>query len=135
MSATGSTERLPNAEGLIKHANCNVLLVEYRGYGTSQGEPTEAGLKADAQGALDHLRGRTDIDTDNPFVFGRSLGGAVAIHLAHSNEGALRGVLAMEWSRASSSGLAAAADPLRPRPRVSSLSSPVLVGAALGLLC
>ena len=86
-------ERHPNAEGLIKHANCNVLLVEYRGYGTSQGEPSEAGLKADAQGALDHLLGRTDIDTENLFVFGRSLGGAVAIHLAHSNEGALRGVL------------------------------------------
>ena len=86
-------ERLPNAEGLIGNANCNVLLCEYRGYGTSQGDPTEAGLKADAQGALDHLRGRKDIDTDNLFVFGRSLGGAVAIHLAHANEGALRGVI------------------------------------------
>ena len=29
------------------------------------------GLHADAQGALDHLRSRTDIDTENLFVFGR----------------------------------------------------------------
>ena len=86
-------ERLPNAEGLIKNVGCNVMLVEYRGYGTSQGEPTEAGLKADAQGAIDHLKQRKDIDTDNLFVFGRSLGGAVAISLAAANEGALRGVL------------------------------------------
>lgn len=86
-------ERLPNAEGLIKHVGCNVMLVEYRGYGTSQGEPTEAGLKADAQGAIEHLKQRKDIDTENLFVFGRSLGGAVAISLAAANPGALRGVL------------------------------------------
>ena len=86
-------ERLPNAEGLIKHTGCNLLLVEYRGYGTSGGDPTEAGLLADGQAALDHLRGRKDIDTDNLLVFGRSLGGAVAIALAHANEGALRGMI------------------------------------------
>eukprot|EP01048_Picozoa_sp_COSAG05_P004681 COSAG05_NODE_261_length_12717_cov_4.824061_2_plen_380_part_00 len=86
-------ERLPNADGLVKKCGCNVLLVEYRGYGTSEGSPTEAGLLADAQAALEMLLKRTDIDTDNLYVFGRSLGGAVAIALAQANPGKLRAMI------------------------------------------
>eukprot|EP01047_Picozoa_sp_COSAG01_P063891 COSAG01_NODE_8360_length_2817_cov_3.679176_1_plen_300_part_00 len=86
-------ERLPNTDGLVKQCGCNVLMVEYRGYGTSEGTPSEPGLVADAQGALDALRERSDVDTGKIYVFGRSLGGAVAIKLAHDNPGVLRGVI------------------------------------------
>ena len=36
----------------------------YRGYGRSQGQPSEAGIKLDAQAALDHLLQRPDVDKD-----------------------------------------------------------------------
>lgn len=51
-------------------------------YGNSEGHPGAAGLKRDADAALAFLRGRSDIDPLKIIVFGRSLGGAVAIDLA-----------------------------------------------------
>ena len=56
----------------------SIYLVNYRGYGGSSGEPTEAGLLADAVAAFDHLQPRHPEIS----VIGRSLGSAVAIHLA-----------------------------------------------------
>ena len=74
--------RLINVQGLYTSIGCNVALLEYRGYGRSEGSPSEEGLCMDAQAALDFLLSRDDIATDKIIVFGRSLGGAVAIDLA-----------------------------------------------------
>ncbi|RLN38522.1 hypothetical protein BBJ28_00008560 [Nothophytophthora sp. Chile5] len=41
--------RLPNAVQLYRKVGVNVLLVDYRGFGHSEGEPTEQGLKLDAE--------------------------------------------------------------------------------------
>lgn len=49
-------------------------MVEYRGYGLSEGTPTEQGLYVDAQSALDYLLNRQDIDEKKIILFGRSLG-------------------------------------------------------------
>lgn len=64
----------------------NVLIVSYRGYGKSEGAPTEDGIKKDAVAALRYLERRHDINTSNIFLFGRSLGGAVALHLCSIHE-------------------------------------------------
>jgi dienelactone hydrolase len=45
----------------------------------------------DAQACLDYLRARQDVDSASLVVFGRSLGGAVALHLAADNQDAVRG--------------------------------------------
>ena len=74
--------RLLNVQGLYSSIGCNVALLEYRGYGRSEGTPSEEGLCMDAQAALDFLLTRNDINTEKIVVFGRSLGGAVAIDLA-----------------------------------------------------
>nr|CAG4644142.1 EOG090X09ZU [Lepidurus arcticus] len=74
--------RLPNARGLYRQLGCNVFMPEYRGYGKSGGHPSENGLYKDAQAALEYLHNRPDIQRDKIMVFGRSLGGAVAIDLA-----------------------------------------------------
>lgn len=66
--------RLPNVKGLFKHLHANVFLVEYRGYGLSDGCPSESGLYKDAQAALNYLVSRQDIDHSRIIVFGRSLG-------------------------------------------------------------
>ena len=61
------------------------MFCSYRGYGKSQqARPDERGLKLDAEAGLRHLLQRTDVDASRIVVFGRSLGGAVAIHLVAS---------------------------------------------------
>lgn len=79
--------RLPNAIQMYRDLNCNVLMVEYRGYGDSDTvPPSEAGLKLDAEAALRFISAHPSIDSSRIFLFGRSLGGAVAFHLAHYAE-------------------------------------------------
>lgn len=74
--------RMQNVFGIFYHMNCNVLMVEYRGYGLSTGAPSERGLATDARAAIDYLYTRHDLDHTQIVVFGRSLGGAVAIDVA-----------------------------------------------------
>jgi abhydrolase domain-containing protein 13 len=79
--------RLPNALQMLQYVQANVLLVEYRGYGNSDSvPPNEAGLKLDAEAALQytHTKLLPMVDRNKIFLFGRSLGGSVAIHLAAS---------------------------------------------------
>jgi fermentation-respiration switch protein FrsA (DUF1100 family) len=63
-------------------AEFGLLILDYRGYGTSDGRPTEAGLYRDGEAAWDALVRRADIDAARVVVFGRSLGSAVALHVA-----------------------------------------------------
>lgn len=62
--------------------NCSVFAWDYRGYGRSEGTPHESGILQDAAAALNWLSQHTDQKTESLIVAGRSLGGAVAIHLA-----------------------------------------------------
>lgn len=63
----------------------SVLAIDYRGFGRSDGElPSETGIYADAQAAWEHLRLR-EPDARRRFVYGHSLGGAVAIDIATRN--------------------------------------------------
>jgi pimeloyl-ACP methyl ester carboxylesterase len=55
------------------------LLVDYRGYGSSDGAPSEKNLIADALLWHEHA---AKLGADKPFVFGRSLGSGVAVQLA-----------------------------------------------------
>ncbi|KAF4527333.1 hypothetical protein B566_EDAN001110 [Ephemera danica] len=73
--------RLHNALGMYQHLGCNLLMLDYRGYGMSQGSPSEEGLYMDAQAALHLLASRRDINHKEVIIFGRSLGGSVAIDL------------------------------------------------------
>jgi fermentation-respiration switch protein FrsA (DUF1100 family) len=73
--------RLTNIKQLFVDVGLNVFILSYRGYGESTGQPGEEGMIIDAETAFAHLRERTDLDPKSLFVFGRSLGGAVAIAL------------------------------------------------------
>lgn len=82
--------RLQNCRGLYHNLHCNILLgrcvtfllkylhtlvsVEYRGYGLSEGNPTEEGLYIDAKASLDYIFSRSDINHSEVIIFGRSLG-------------------------------------------------------------
>ena len=58
------------------------LLVNYRGYGASEGSPSERALVADALAQYDYASGLPGIDPARMFAFGRSLGSGVAVQLA-----------------------------------------------------
>ena len=64
------------------HAHLNVFIFDYRGYGESEGQPSEQGTYNDAMAAYSYLTSRTDVDAKKIFIYGESLGGAVAIDLA-----------------------------------------------------
>ncbi len=59
-----------------------VLIIDYRGYGKSDGRPDEAGVYADARAAWDYLVNERHVSPAHIVVFGESLGGAVAVDLA-----------------------------------------------------
>jgi fermentation-respiration switch protein FrsA (DUF1100 family) len=73
--------RLDNLRALYR-LGLSVFLFDYRGYGKSQGRPSEDGLYQDAIGAYDYLTRVRRIRPERLVIFGRSLGGAVAGELA-----------------------------------------------------
>ena len=74
-----------------KFAGWSLLLVNYRGYGESEGKPSESALFADALAVHDYARNRPDVNPERIVAMGRSLGSGVAVHLAA--ERTLRGVI------------------------------------------
>ena len=60
----------------------SVLIIDYRGYGQSQGRISETGTYLDAEAAWQYLTDQKRIDPQNIILFGRSLGGAIAANLA-----------------------------------------------------
>lgn len=60
----------------------HVFIIDYRGYGLSQGHPSEQGMYLDARAAFDYLKGRDDVRQDRILTVGVSLGGAAAVDLA-----------------------------------------------------
>jgi fermentation-respiration switch protein FrsA (DUF1100 family) len=67
----------------IFHAiGVNVLLFDYRGYGRSDGEPSEAGLRQDAEAAWTYLTEQRGITPATIVIHGQSMGGAFAAWLA-----------------------------------------------------
>lgn len=79
--------------GLIA-AGYPVLLPEYRGYGGLPGKPTEMGLRADAQAALE-IAQQLGWAAKNTIITGHSLGGALAFHALHDQGQTARGAIIM----------------------------------------
>jgi len=78
-----------NAENISTHVGAvlwlamegyQVFLIDYRGYGRSEGTPDMEGIHVDALAAIDRLFRMEGVDKDRIVVFGQSLGGAVAVY-------------------------------------------------------
>lgn len=67
---------------LLASVGSDVLALDYRGYGRSEGVPSEAGLYRDALAAHDWLTER--VPAESIIVLGESLGGGVACELART---------------------------------------------------
>lgn len=71
----------------------NVFIYSYRGYGKSTGKPSETGLKLDAQAVMKHIAKDEQLLQSSLVLYGRSLGGAVAIYIASLVPGAVQGLI------------------------------------------
>jgi len=67
---------------LLAGNGVNVLAVDYRGYGRSEGKPDEAGVYKDADAAYDYLLTQRHFRAQDIIIYGHSLGGAVGVNLA-----------------------------------------------------
>jgi uncharacterized protein len=68
------------------HLHAAVLIVDYPGYGKSQGVPTEATCYQTAHAAYDWLVDTQKVEPGDIVIFGASLGGGVAVELASERD-------------------------------------------------
>jgi fermentation-respiration switch protein FrsA (DUF1100 family) len=66
----------------ITHMGLGVLLVEYPGYGRSEGKPSQKSITEAFTTAYDMLVARKDVDSSRIVLFGRSVGGGAVCSLA-----------------------------------------------------
>jgi len=67
---------------LFHRLGLNLFIIDYRGYGQSEGQTDEHGTYLDAEAAWLYLVEQRQVKPENIVIFGRSLGGAVATWLA-----------------------------------------------------
>ena len=60
----------------------NIFIFDYRGYGGSEGAPSETGTYLDSRAVMEYLSSRSDVDSGRIVYLGHSLGAAVAVELA-----------------------------------------------------
>ena len=80
-NAGNISHRLERSRLLAERFGLDILLLDYRGYGLSEGRPSEAGLYRDARAAYGEAV-RRGFAPDQILLFGESLGCAVAVQLA-----------------------------------------------------
>lgn len=66
---------------ILNSLNLNILIFDYRGYGKSEGHPTERGTYLDAESAYKFLLDEKKIPENKIIIMGRSLGAPTAAYL------------------------------------------------------
>lgn len=67
---------------MLQEVGVQQFILDYRGYGRSEGTPEEQGMYLDAEAACNFLINKKGFAPENIIIFGRSLGGGVAAELA-----------------------------------------------------
>ena len=80
-----------NLEAYRINLDANVILINYRGYGKSQGRPEEKALKADALAVYETMVSRYNLDVSRTVAWGRSIGSSMACYLASQKK--LKGLI------------------------------------------
>ncbi|KAF8522495.1 Alpha/Beta hydrolase protein [Hysterangium stoloniferum] len=70
------------------HCKCNIMMISYRGFGESEGKPSEKGRPVFSAPGL-----RAEDSPYNIILYGRSLGGGIALDLAARNPHLIRGII------------------------------------------
>jgi uncharacterized protein len=135
----GNASNIANRAGIYRFLHqtpANVFALEYRGYGRSEGSPSESGIYRDADAAYQYIVRSKGVAPDTIISFGQSLGTAVAAHLAAESK--VGGVI-LEAPFPSASSMArrifwflpgvslVVAGELQTEKRVQEISAPILV--------
>ena len=67
---------------ILYNLGVNIFIFDYRGYGKSQGKPSESGFYKDAKSAYKYLVEERKISAEDIILYGESIGSCVAINLA-----------------------------------------------------
>ena len=70
----------------VQHWGLGVFLVEFPGYGRSDGTASESSITATMHAAYDYLAARPDVDNESVIAYGRSVGGGAACGLARDRK-------------------------------------------------
>jgi len=81
-NAGNISHRVENIKLLHDKVKINIFIFDYRGYGRSEGSPSEAGTYEDGVAALQFVGKQLGVKTGDLIIFGRSLGAAVAAEMA-----------------------------------------------------
>jgi hypothetical protein len=108
---------------IIHRLGLNCLIIDYRGFGQSQGSPSEQGVSLDAEAAWDWLVASKGLGSQDIISWGRSLGGPVAARLARDRT---PGALIIESSFTSMPELGQKLYPFLPVKMISRFSFPTL---------
>ena len=100
----------------------DTFIIDYRGYGQSEGKPGEEGTYRDAEAAWQYLVAERGLEPARIIVFGRSIGGGVAAWLATRHQPA---ALVVESTFTSAVEMAAHLYPFMPVRLISRLRYPV----------
>jgi fermentation-respiration switch protein FrsA (DUF1100 family) len=133
-NAGNVSHRMESLE-IFHRLGLQVLIFDYRGYGQSEGQPSEAGTYLDAEAAWRYLTKTKAIPPKKIVLFGRSLGAAIASNLARNRQPM---ALILESGFTSAPDLAATLYPFLPvrllsrfrydnRENLQTISLPVLV--------
>jgi alpha-beta hydrolase superfamily lysophospholipase len=109
-NAGNISHRLDSIE-IFHRLGLDVFIFDYRGYGRSEGRPTEQGTYQDAEAAWRYLIEERKVHPGRVVIFGRSLGGGVASWLAQSH---VPGALILESTFTSLPDIAASVYPYLP---------------------
>jgi hypothetical protein len=82
-NAGSAYDRLETCNDLFS-LGTDVLLLSYRGYGKSEGKPSEKGINTDGYSLLEYANTELGYTEENILLFGRSLGSTVAVELAQN---------------------------------------------------
>lgn len=114
-----------------RQSGFSIFAYDYRGYGTSQGKPTESNTYKDVEAAYTYLTERLGRDPNTIIVHGRSLGSGPATHLAANKkvgglilESGFKSVFSVV---SSSEASLAEADLYKNIEKIKAVSCPVLV--------
>lgn len=86
---------------LYSRLGCDVYMIDYHGYGASDGAASERNLYMDAEAVWNHLVRDRGLRAEEIVVMGYSLGGAVAAYLAERENGAAGLILESTFTRLS----------------------------------
>jgi len=107
---------------IFRELGLDTLIIDYRGYGRSQGKPSERGTYLDAEAAWHYLVNSRGVAEERIIFFGRSLGGGVAAWLANQYRPA---ALIIESSFSSALDMARKLYPIMPVRLITRLGYPV----------